>query len=1303
MKYGLSFLLLLLAHLSFSEADELRIARYLSDHSILQRGQPVKFHGFSKAGAELTIKFSDQTKRVTADEKGMWFVELDAMEANENGQELSVNSDQSKKTLTLKNILIGDVFLYAYQTSVDLSLGRHEEGKALAHSVGSTPNFRVIRIKTLPEEHPLNDLSPGSTSGWETVNASSAHFMSEMAFHLGQQLVKNTEVPIGIVDLNMGKSFSMGWMDLESIQTNDDHYGYQTRIPGYSESLLSRREQFKSQAGKTKPEKAHSRDWVDDDPLEHPLFPAAGYNATLSPLKHLTLKAAMVQIGQDYAYLAYEELKNAGHFFDREKLNPAWWTTYLYRKRAYRAGIDVLPRIPSLWRRYLGNMNLPMALVTPPASPIGSYAIHNHEMREIIRQTVNANQNVGIILAGTDHIPFSGQPADQELLASRGLSWLLNSVYQKKEKASSGPWFERVDISFNKAQVFFKEGTAKGLVASGEALKMFEVSAIDAEWYPAKANLDGETVRLISDDVNQIAYVRFNYKQQPDYGLVNSDHLPAMPFRTGDHKWIDVPRDSSTQLPMEYETSADQWESEDVAIISGGGAGYKYGSGLLGQTGLQVKPFGPNMKVVKVLSGSPSDGKVKLGDLIYKVNGRYLETSHLHMVADAIAYAESEAGAGKISFSLRREKELLEVQLQLEVLGTISSTTPYDCPKSERLIKNSEAYLVARDGQSTTRAGGGWLHTDLLFLLATGNPKHLGLIRRFVYEKSVQVVEKGHAKGGWSGGAGAMLLAEYYLATGDKNVLPALKIYCDGIAADQCKEDSFPDLGPREFGGWRHNHPGGRHYGMMATIGYPNMIGWTLARESGVQIDEKAFAIGHHYFTDHQAEMGRNDYAAKAGMALSPEPMDPVKMSNGMISGHNGSRGLAAIYYDLVDNSRIAHLNSLYCCYAFNECNIGHASNFFNGMWTPIGASKQSKAAFSTFMKNHYWFQDLRRMYDHGYAPANGHHLALLVPRKRLQILGAPTSVFSTKAPSILKPALDAHYAKNYNLAKSLAKELLAKGELKSEERGMAEQLVQAIADLNVSLAFDLSKAESFLKKGNYYEASLDLKQLKGVLPSTHEQLLAIEKSVNDPVKKKLISQQQREYRDRMTALRTRDQKSQKSTHSEDVWDSLTTEESISHRNKGIGLVEMGTATLWKAKVVESISQAPKGWTQNDFDDNAWFEGRLPFSWHLNHTLIARAEFNVKDKTAISKLRVSTHPFRQQNIVVYINGKIVAKINQCEGNKGWVRGELKKKALEHLHDGPNTISFRTTNDWRWATRSTPDNGGFGLNLDVQYK
>ncbi|MDX1682088.1 MAG: hypothetical protein R3336_03110, partial [Phycisphaeraceae bacterium] len=226
------------------------------------------------------------------------------------------------------------------------------------------------------------------------------------------------------------------------------------------------------------------------------------------------------------------------------------------------------------------------------------------------------------------------------------------------------------------------------------------------------------------------------------------------------------------------------------------------------------------------------------------------------------------------------------------------------------------------------------------------------------------------------------------------------------------------------------------------------------------------------------------------------------------------------------------------------------------------------------------------------------------------------------------------------------------------------------------------------------------LPQLKGVVAEGNARLAAIEQAIDEAGQDALKADQSR-YQEHQREIAFAAKGVGAEPAIERNWEALTTVVKVNSRQGSInGAVPAGEATAWRMKVYEAVSQAPDDWKEPGFDDGGWSMATLPISWHLNHTVLGRSTFNVEDVDSIKALRVSVHPFRQLNIVVYINGKPVAKFNRCENNKSWVHGELMEAAIDHLKKGENTIAFSTTNDWRWATRGTVDNGGFGLKLDM---
>ena len=183
----------------------------------------------------------------------------------------------------------------------------------------------------------------------------------------------------------------------------------------------------------------------------------------------------------------------------------------------------------------LDEDKLPMAWITPPGSDMATYSMYLQDVRELQRRTAAQSESIDLILPGAAHIPFSSQPKDDRLLASRKHKWIMGSFYGAKGP-KVGPTFERLEVKGASAVVHFKAGTAKGLSAQAKALDLFELAGEDGLFYPSKAKISGETIVLSSEKVTQPVYVQFSRNGHPEQGLTNSAGLPAIGFTTSS-KW----------------------------------------------------------------------------------------------------------------------------------------------------------------------------------------------------------------------------------------------------------------------------------------------------------------------------------------------------------------------------------------------------------------------------------------------------------------------------------------------------------------------------------------------------------------------------------------------------------------------------------------------------------------------------------------------------------------------------------------------------------------------------------------------
>lgn len=1258
---------------------ELSIKSYFSDGMVIQRMKPIVISGFGKVGSRVEVSFNGQKELSAVDENGEWHVELDPSGANSRPQDLVVSSASEK--VKVKNVLIGDVLLHARQTSIDISLGRNAEGQSAAKKFKKDPNVRAISIKTIPSMKEMSDLPKNATEGWRTLDSDVALKMTASAFYIGKKLKDELDVPLGIVDLNMGPAFPVSWLSRHELEQTERLYG-RTDIPGQ----LKRFDEAQEMAEAGDEIKPGGKSSLSADFVNYALSPAASYNATIAPMSGIAFKAMILQLGNDYPYMIYQDILESSDPFDREKLNIAYVQTYDIRKVGFRMESVTLPRVPRQWRKTLGDETLPIGLVVPPSSDLNTMGQHHREMRELQRLMAEDNPKVKVILPGYEYIRFSAQPMDDKLYASRCLQWLKADIYSKPGIVATGPLFEKADFSFNTATVHFKTGSAKGLKAEGDALEHFEVAGLLGDYFPAKASIEGEVIKIKSDKINRIARVRYNWKSHPCDELTNEAGMPTMPFRSelADHDWF--VRNTDDDLPMEYSTPANEWPTNDVTLINGQlqKHGYFNFTGWVGPAGFLTGPFGPNMGVRKVKVGSPADGKLVVGDVIYSANGRMLGDSAWDVMSAAVTESETHAMGGKLTLGVRRGGKNIDVDLQIDVMGEYSPLAPYDCSKTEKIISNLEKWVVANGAKI------GFLNNDAIFMLATGNPELQGYARRLVYD----IVAKGdpdaeidprNAGKSWHNSAKGHLLGEYYMATGDPVVLPMLKNICDRLAATQLP-----------IGGWRHNFPGGDHYGLIPNAGLPGVLGMHFAKEAGLDINLASYNLAVEHYARNRTETGFLIYGVGPLCEREvPVPFNPEVMDDGKMSSCNGGLGSAAILMKLNGRHRAANFASLICSYSWNSGYAAHGGDFWGNFWTPLGAHLHGKDAFVNYWKNRRWIRELNRMYDGGLIQSDSASVgaacgvALVAPRRRIQITGAPLSPFSVNAPEKLQPALQAYREKDYAKCVVLVDELLASGSIGKEEKDTVEYLGQQARDIQLSIEVDFGRIESLVKSGDYDEARSFLPSLSSIVSKDEKRIASLQETLSgkktehkkvDVIEEKVKEEEERKWKRLVSEILHKDGK-----------------------HKGPAVVSgPESPNEWKLMVVEDIKQAPQGWEQSSFEDADWSRTQLPISWRMYHTALLRTTFTVEDKSSYDALRFYAWVFRQQGIQIYLNGQTIGKINNLEKKTGDIDSEFLEVATKHLKNGENTLAITTTHNWRWGMLFMKVyNDGFDFNLDAR--
>ncbi len=121
----------------------------------------------------------------------------------------------------------------------------------------------------------------------------------------------------------------------------------------------------------------------------------------------------------------------------------------------------------------------------------------------------------------------------------RRLALNANKLVYKQNCIASGPMYKSYRKEGNRIRISFTN-TASGISTSDGAAEVtgFAVAGKDQQFQWAKAVIEGNEVVIYSDKVADPVAVRYAWADNPECNLMNSEGLPAVPFRTDNWRGI---------------------------------------------------------------------------------------------------------------------------------------------------------------------------------------------------------------------------------------------------------------------------------------------------------------------------------------------------------------------------------------------------------------------------------------------------------------------------------------------------------------------------------------------------------------------------------------------------------------------------------------------------------------------------------------------------------------------------------------------------------------------------------------------
>ena len=364
--------------------------------------------------------------------------------------------------------------------------------------------------------------------------------------------------------------------------------------------------------------------------------------------------------------------------------------------------------------------------------------------------------------------------------------------------------------------------------------------------------------------------------------------------------------------------------------------------------GLQGRTTAASRQILVTHIGakSPADGVMRVDDVILGAGGKGFTDDARRSIALAIQEAEKEENQGVLKLTRWRAGQTDEVQLKLRVMGTYSATAPYNCPKSQRILDDaSKALAKERLPEDWSGAISG------LALLATGNPDYLPKLQAFARKMGPPTMKlKGGGLGAWESGYRNLFLCEYYLCTGDKEVLPAIREITVSTARGQGMYGTFGHgfADPTPEGGLHGSIP---PYGPVNQAGLGANLAIIMGKKCGVQDPEIDPAIERaSKFFGYFADKGAIPYGEH-----EPWPFHE----------NNGKDAMTAMLFGVQANrTKEAQFFAQMATAGYKNRECGHTGQGFSYLWGALGANVGGPAAAAAFFKEASSHLDLVRRCD---------------------------------------------------------------------------------------------------------------------------------------------------------------------------------------------------------------------------------------------------------------------------------------------------------------------------------------------------
>ena len=485
---------------------EVTPSKLFADHMVLQQKMEVPIWGTAKVGEPVTVDFAGQHVATTAAPDGKWLVKLQPLAANATPQTLTISGTN---TLTINDVLVGEVWICSGQSNMERELGpwpgqklidNYEQERAEA----THPLIRHFKVGKRVAAEPQAELPGGN---WVVCSPETVNGFTAVGYFFGRDLSQALNVPVGLIHSSWGGTPAESWTRQEALENSPELHGildtqakavadYPEQLAKYKadEPALLQKYEAAAKEAATDGKSAPHKPAPPADPRTGPNRPSGLYNGMIAPLEPCAIRGV----------IWYQGESNVG------------------RAQQY---LPLFSAMITDWRTVWHEGAFPFLFVQ-----IAPCVRNEPDLREAQRLTALQVPNTAMAVLTDSGDATDIHPSHKQAVGAR-LALAAEALAYGQKVEWSGPAYEAMKTDGNAVDLSFTH-VGGGLVAKDGDLKGFTVAGADGKFVPAMAEIQGDRVRVSSEQVPAPVAVRYGWANVPDVNLFNKEGLPASPFST---------------------------------------------------------------------------------------------------------------------------------------------------------------------------------------------------------------------------------------------------------------------------------------------------------------------------------------------------------------------------------------------------------------------------------------------------------------------------------------------------------------------------------------------------------------------------------------------------------------------------------------------------------------------------------------------------------------------------------------------------------------------------------------------------